>query len=153
MRETLFYISCRVGRTQFFHGELTMVLFKFTMKLPFQFEEINQVTSKWLKYGVKKRENTEFSNNSHFFSNNATQSSMFNSKSSHFGKIFLQLITLKSFLLWNIFLMFFFELTHKTFTEFTYPLKLRQNLDNFHWLIIVLSNDNYYGTSLNRVCN
>ena len=99
MHETLFYMSCRVGRTQFFYGELTMVLFQFTMKLPFQFEEINQVTSRWLKYGVRKRENIEFSNNSHFFLNTASQRSTFISKSSHFGKMFLQLITLESFLL------------------------------------------------------
>ena len=65
--ETLFCLSCEVDRIQFYHGELTMVLFKFTMKLPFQFEEIFQVTYRWLKYGVKKRENLEFSNNSQFF--------------------------------------------------------------------------------------
>ena len=101
--ETLFCLICEEVLTQFCHGELTMVLFKFTMKLPFQFEEINQVTSKWLKYGVRKRENLEFSKNSQFFSNTASQNSSFNSKNSHFGKMFLQLITLISLLLWNIF--------------------------------------------------
>ena len=122
MHETLFYMSCRVGRTQFFHGELTMVLFKFTMKLPFQFEEINQVTSRWLKYGVKKRESLEFSNNSQFFWNTASQNSTFNSKSSHFGKMFLQLITLESFLLWNIFLYVLFWINardiHRVYVSF-----------------------------------